>query len=247
MADPGRIPFKLDLTMCERTINAHINVPETSMRVTDLLPILHAFDEAVVGMAADKAQSDGQKISCRAGCGACCRQLAPVAESEAVYLADLVATMPPDRRQAVRERFCNAIAKIGEPLLERMRDTRALDTMEKRRQLGIEYFALGIPCPFLEDESCSIHQTRPMTCREYLVTSPPENCRTPGPETIRQVPVPIKLSQILYCFGDGKGNEATRWVPLILSLEWAESGRRREVDLQFPGPELFKNFASQIR
>jgi Fe-S-cluster containining protein len=36
-----------------------------------------------------------------------------------------------------------------------------------------------MPCPFLEDESCSIHPDRPLVCREYLVTSPAELCAGP--------------------------------------------------------------------
>ncbi len=43
------------------------------------------------------------------------------------------------------------------------------------------YFHLGIACPFLEDESCSIHADRPISCREYLVTSPAVNCADPKP------------------------------------------------------------------
>jgi len=198
-------------------------------------------------MAADKVQSEGLKISCRAGCGACCRQLAPVAESEAVYLAELVAAMPPERQEVVRARFRDALAALGEPFLERLRDPVNTETMEKRRRMGGEYFQRGVPCPFLEDESCSIHPNRPMSCREYLVTSPAENCRNPGPDTIRMTPLPLKLSQILYCFGDGVGNEATRWAPLVLSLEWAESRRRPDTEKQFSGPQLFKNFTAQIR
>ena len=52
------------------------------------------------------------------------------------------------------------------------------------RILGREYFQLGIPCPFLEEESCSIYHDRPITCREYLVTSPPAALRIFPPQKI---------------------------------------------------------------
>jgi Fe-S-cluster containining protein len=246
MAEDERVPFKLELTLCDRTIDAHVNIPNGSMRVADLLPILHSFDDAVVGMAADKTQSDGLKISCRAGCGACCRQVVPISEAEAVYIAELVDVMPPERQEVIRARFEQAIAALGTALLDRLRDTSKLKELDVRREIGSEYFRKGVPCPFLEDESCSIHPQRPMSCREYLVTSPAENCRQPSAETIRQVHVPVKLSQILYCFGDGAGNDRTRWVPLVLALEWTQA-RRSAPEKLFSGPELFKNFASQIR
>jgi Fe-S-cluster containining protein len=233
--------FKLELTLCDRTIEAEVPIPNQKMRVADLLPVLLSFDEAVVGMAADKAESEGRKISCREGCGACCRQLVPISEAEAVYLAELVAAMPAERQTRVRERFREALAALGEPLVERLRDTGQFKDLAARRVLGEEYFHRGVACPFLEDERCSIYPHRPMPCREYLVTSPAENCQKPTAETVRPVDVPIKLSQILYQFGDGVGNQPTRWIPLVLALELV--GEQRT----YPAPEMFKNFVSRIR
>jgi Fe-S-cluster containining protein len=244
MADE-RIPFRIELTLCERTIEAETAIPDAPMRVADLLPVLLSFDSAVVGMAADKTQSDGLKISCRAGCGACCRQVVPVSEAEAVYIAELVGTMPPERQARVRQRFHDALAALGAPLMDRMRDTTKLSDLSLRRELGQEYFSRGVPCPFLEDESCSIYDHRPASCREYLVTSPAVNCKAPSAETIRPVLIPLKLSTILYCFGDGAGNEGTRWVPLVGALEWA-AARDAAADRRFPGPELFKNFVNAM-
>jgi len=241
MAADERIGFKIELTLCDRTIEAEVPIPNQPMRVADLLPVLLAFDDAVNGMAADKAESEGRKISCREGCGACCRQLVPIGEAEAVYLAELVAAMPPERQARVRERFQEELAALGEEMVERLRDTSKFKDLAQRRELGKEYFRRGVPCPFLEDERCAIYPHRPMTCREYLVTSPAENCQKPSAETVRPVPIPIKLSQILYCFGDGIGNQSARWIPLVLALEFAGEQRC------FPAPEMFKNFVSRIR
>ncbi|MGE5567415.1 MAG: YkgJ family cysteine cluster protein [Rhodospirillales bacterium] len=240
-----RTSFKIELSLCDRTIEAEASVPNAPLRVADLLPILHSFDNAVVGMVASKTESDGKKISCRAACGACCRQLVPASEAEAVYLAELVAEMPPERQARVRRRFQEALEALGAPLVERLSDTTKLTDIELRREIGREYFSRGVPCPFLEDESCSIYEHRPMSCREYLVTSPAVNCRTPSAETIRQVVIPLKLSTILYCFGDGVGNEGTRWVPLVSALEWA-AARDTAALKRFPGPELFKNFVTAM-
>jgi hypothetical protein len=69
-----------------------------------------------------------------------------------------------------------------------------------------------VACPFLEDEACSIHADRPLSCREYLVTSPPELCAalSPGIEkaTLEARPSLALLDADLR---DG-------WLPLVLSL-----------------------------
>jgi len=61
-------------------------------------------------------------------------------------------------------------------------DRRPRGTAKERVEFSHAYFKLGIACPFLEDEACSTHPDRRMACREHLVSSPPENCRTPRPD-----------------------------------------------------------------
>jgi Fe-S-cluster containining protein len=172
--------------------------------------------------------------------------LVPVSEAEAIYLAELVEQMPPETRAVVRARFSEALTALGEGLVDRLRDTASLKTMESRREVGAEYFARGVACPFLEAESCSIHRHRPAACREYLVTSPAENCRRPGPDTIEMVRLPLKPSVILYCFGDGIGNETTRWVPLALALDWAEA-QKEKPQPTYNAPQMFRNFIAQAK
>ncbi len=84
------------------------------------------------------------------------------------------------------------------------------------------YFALGVPCPFLEDESCSIHPERPLVCREYLVTSPAELCAGPEQEGVTPVPVP-KVSMA----ARGLQDEKDDWFPLAMLMAWARTRSRK--------------------
>jgi hypothetical protein len=90
-------------------------------------------------------------------------------------------------------------------------------------ELNRRYMALSLPCPFLEDESCSIHPDRPVTCREYLVTLPAEHCADPSPEKVRRIPLRAHVSRALAEIDthDGRGI----WIPLVLSLDWSEAHR----------------------
>ncbi len=94
--------FKFELKIGEQMINASVNVPAEAIRPVDLLPILQGFSNAIVGAAAA-----GEAVSCRAGCGACCRQVVPISEMEAIYFAELIEEMPADRKATILARFAD--------------------------------------------------------------------------------------------------------------------------------------------
>ncbi len=104
-------------------------------------------------------------ISCGPGCGACCRQAVPVTAAELRAIRAWLDALPDDERLAHDRRIVATKARLDAS------DGEAIG-MENERA----YFALGIPCPFLVNESCSIHPARPLACREYVVTSDPAHC-----------------------------------------------------------------------
>jgi Fe-S-cluster containining protein len=233
--------LKFALNLGEKTMNASVKLPDEPIRPVDLLPILQGFSNAIVSGAI----SEDEPVSCRAGCGACCRQLVPISETEAFYLAEVIDAMPPDRKAAVAARFEEIAARMkAAGMMERLQP-EALTDAASRHAVGDEYFHFGLACPFLEDESCSIHPHRPLSCREYLVTSPAENCSKPSAGNIRMVPMPAKLSYVLFRFGDGKGKEPVKVIPLPLLLEFAAT-HRAEDQPRLPGTELFENFFGQV-
>ena len=61
----------------------------------------------------------------------------------------------------------------------------SFDHFEEQRELNLEYWALKIACPFLENESCSIYKDRPIACREYLVVTDPKHCAEARPENVK--------------------------------------------------------------
>jgi Fe-S-cluster containining protein len=211
----------------------------------DLLPLAQDLANAVVGAAVEDVVEQGEAISCKKGCGACCRQLVPISQVEARRIRDLVEQMPEPRRQEIRGRFARALERLKESgLLEQLRSREewAPDGVEK---IGVDYFRLGIPCPFLEDESCSIHPDRPITCREYLVTSPAEYCARPSRETVQTTRIPLKVWTAVARFDKlPPGERFIRWVPLILAPEWADA--HPDEAPPRPGPELLKELFEHL-
>ena len=172
--------------------------------------------DGITDHAAAKVEQADHRISCQKGCGACCRQMVPVTPVEARHLTAVVEAMPPERQAVVRARFKAAretlnAAQLGDP-------GHPEEDKPAYRAYGVGYFHMRVPCPFLEEESCSIHADRPLVCREYLVTSPPAACAALGTGQVRQVVMPLHVWAL---FGRSMaGDGGLDWMPLIHSLDY---------------------------
>ena len=232
MADSGHLTATLRLSAGGLNVSHPITVPAGEVAASEVVPALQELVNAVVSVAEQRSVAGGDAISCRKGCGACCRQLVPVSRTEGERLLDLMAALPAERRQALAARFAAAEQALTLGGL-------AGNDREDQRKLSLAYFALGIPCPFLEDESCSIHAERPLICREYLVTSPAELCAGPRQEGVTPVPVP-KLSLAARSLQD----EEDEWFPLALLMAWAR--RRPANGAKRKGPEWVTRFLKAV-
>ncbi len=103
MADKVRVSF--DLTIGAERVRASVDVPAAPVPARPLLPFFQGTAHQVIDSAVREARKRGETVSCRAGCGACCRQIVPVSEIEAHHLKELVDAMPEPRRTTVRARF----------------------------------------------------------------------------------------------------------------------------------------------
>jgi Fe-S-cluster containining protein len=241
---PEWLTIHIGLTISRVPVQMHIPVPTSPVRPIDLLPQFRAVAETLVQIGVRRVKEEGEAISCKKGCGACCRQLVPISEIEAPRIRAVVDALPEPRRTEVRRRFADARRRLEEAgLLEKLEHAERFPDL-KLRTLGQDYFILGIPCPFLEDESCSIYEERPVSCREYLVTSPAENCKQPTAETIRCVPLSAKVSTAMTRIEEDPRARFTRWVPLILAPDWAET--HADAGAPRPGPELLRELFQRL-
>jgi Fe-S-cluster containining protein len=243
-ADPRPPPematAALELSLLGARLRAELQVPAGPTRPDQLLPVFRALAETIVGLAVQRVEKAGQAVSCKKGCAACCRQLAPLTEPEAWYLRDLVEGLPEPRRSEVRARFDEVRRLVQEAgLRDKLLQPEDFPP-EQLQPVGLEYFALDIPCPFLEHEACSIYPERPLTCREYLVTSPAENCSRLTTATVRHVPLPGRVSTAVANLDRDPPARRVPWVPLSLALEWAAT--HPQPLPAHAGPELMRDF-----
>jgi Fe-S-cluster containining protein len=226
------------------SLSASVELPAGQTTLTKLLPIIQNLENAVIGRIADQARAAGSPISCRAGCGACCRQLVPVSLFEAEALTAWIKTLPEGQRAELERRFHRAFDALRDAgLIERIIEGRKTEDEEREMQLTIDYFHAGVACPFLENESCSIHPIRPLACREYMVTSPAELCRDPSVNDVHGVEMPIKFSRVLVSLGQGVHPDDPRGsIPLVFLLAWAGSGAKPGERISGLGQEVLRQF-----
>ena len=242
--DPhDRLTADVVLAVEGHRLQMRVSVDAGPTPVRDLIPVARAVAGAVVDIAVARSAEEGQAISCKKGCGACCRQMVPVGESEARQIRHRVESLPEPRRAEVRRRFEDAWRRLDDAGLFEVLQSRESWTPEDVERRGLEYFRLGIPCPFLEEESCSIHAERPLSCREYLVTSPAECCAAPTRENIDTLRIPLSVWPALALCDRPATGPFIPWVPLVLAPRWADDCPPPAAR---PGPEVVKQLFENL-
>lgn len=211
---PKKVSGTLVLNVSGKRIVKTITVPEGRTDLGTMIPEFQELTNLVVDATCKSLEEKGVFISCKKGCAACCRQLIPITHIETKGIIDVISRMPEQRRKTIIEKFEACSEKLSQAgLYEKVKNIGNL-SKDALTTLGIEYFNLQIPCPFLEDESCSIYKNRPLACREYLVTSPAINCTKPTRDSVQCVSIPIKLSVALAEIEASVLNREVRWTIL---------------------------------
>ncbi len=246
MSRPSREPvlYAVELETATGPLRGRVAVDPGPMRLADLVPAAVELTTVLVARANRREAAAGREVSCRAGCGACCRQMVPLSPPEAFHLADVIGAMPGDRREAALRRFVEIEAMLEEQgMVEELLDPSYED--EPVLRIAHAYFRLQAPCPFLLEESCGIHAQRPVACREYNVTSPAAWCTDPYAQPIAKVPMPLPLSAPLARLTAELTGTRPRLVPLTLLPRFV-ADHRELATRTWPGVELFGRFVAQL-
>jgi len=121
----------------------------------NLKAAIRAMYEAVDGLLEaflERAGSDGKPAECKNGCAFCCHQPVYALTHEVLYLKDFIDIGIPGKQKG---------------FIEHSRE-KSLLTLNKSLE---EQQAIKSACPFLENNSCSVYEARPMACRIYLSSS----------------------------------------------------------------------------
>lgn len=232
--------FDLNLETGLGPIQGRVAVKTAGTRLAEMAPMAFGITDILVDRALQREREAGREISCAVGCGSCCRQMVQISPCEVFYLTAIMDGFEEKRRAEYLSRF----RRIEQEIAERGITGAVLEPREAdgdAYSVAREYFSMEMPCPFLENESCSIYPNRPVACREYNVTSPATFCAAPYTNAIETVPMPIPLSVPLTQLAAKLTGLKSALIPLALAPQW--TARNREFGkMKWPGVELFQQF-----
>ena len=242
--EPRTLRATTELRIGGNLLKLKLVVPADEVPPESLLPTLQELSSLIVDGVEQKVHKQGVKISCKKGCGACCRQHVPISPAEARLMTAIVENMPDPGRSEIKKRFVQALQRLRESgIMDQAMNYHRLSEKETGAMVK-DYFELGIACPFLQDESCSIHPFRPLICREYLVISSPSHCAKLEEEQIKRLKLPVSVADTFSGMDGVRKKGENKYIPLLMALEWTE---KHADDCEYrPGPKWVQEFFADL-
>lgn len=218
--------FEISLNTPAGHITTAVEAPTGFVPVTAIVPLIRRLGEETQSLEVARSADSGKTPSCHKGCAACCRMLVPLSAPEVFVLREWVRTRPLDQQNHIAARFAETKSQllshgIWQRLSELCNAPERLND-DALEEVNREYYALRMPCPFLEEEVCTIYEERPAACRELLVTSPPERCDDLIHNPVEPIAAPVRVSTVLGLLWQQLTASPTRLIPLPLVFDWVE-------------------------
>lgn len=241
--------FEISLQTPSGEISTAVGVPTSFVPITAILPLMRSLGEEAQVLEQRRLLQAGQRVSCEKGCAACCRMLVPISVPEAFALTNTIDRLDQNERNRLLSKLDLAQQQLARAGILKQLSSLA-DSSEPLSDEAIEplnraYYALRMPCPFLDNETCSIYADRPAACRELAVTSPATECQDMTTQTVQPVPVAVRLSTALSLLWADLTGTAPRLIPLPLAVDWARRHKEEQTN-QWAGTELFEKAMDKI-
>lgn len=132
-----------------------------------------AFFNELYRQQEENLAKNGETLSCFKGCSRCCSLFigASVQEAEAIVYHLY-------QNEDKLQHFLDAYPVWRERVRAAGDLFRKPAAGDKNKNIGdlAAYAKSNIPCPFLDNDACSIYEVRPFVCAGLIVTTPPEWC-----------------------------------------------------------------------
>lgn len=234
--------LNLTITTSSGDVQAQIDVPTSFIPITHIVPVMQLLGDQAQDLEIANTLRTGKTISCQKGCAACCRQMIPVSPPEAFALMEAIHTLPQDHQARIKQNLAQTRLRLQMAgLLSSLQDLANSPnqmTDEDLDSLNRAYYALRLPCIFLENEICSIYEHRPAGCRGHLVSSPAELCQDMVNNPIQELHIPLRAGTVLSVLWADLMGEPVRLMPIPIACEWADT--HQDLNTQtWKGADLF--------
>lgn len=241
LSSPATERFEIAINTPAGRLTTAVDVPASFVPVTAIVPMLRRLGEEAQALEEARASEEGRRRSCRKGCAACCRLLVPLSPPEAYALMEFIRSLPARQQERISTRMAQAKSVLlshglWHRLLELGESSQPPDD-DALEPINQDYYALRMPCPFLEDDMCSIYEERPAACRELLVTSPAESCDDMSRNEVDPMPVPVRIGPVLGMVWSELTETPPRLIPLPIVSDWVER-HQRENEKMWQGSRL---------
>ena len=222
---PASERFEIALNTPAGRLTTAVDVPTGFVPVTAIVPLMRRLGEETQALEEAKVFDEGLPRSCQKGCAACCRMLVPLSPPETFSLSEFIRSLPSEQQARIAARLSHAKSVLLTHglwnQLTELAESPQPPEDDMLEPINQAYYALRIPCPFLEDDLCSVYDERPAACRELLVTSPAEQCQDMAKNPVVPIPVPVRIGPALGLLWGELTNTPPRLIPLPIALDWA--------------------------
>ena len=244
-----RLPRKTNVEQKHRLIDFYnfmtiTNYNYNEVGPTALVPEAFKLADRIARNGVEREAKLGSKVSCAKGCAACCSWLVRVSIPEALYLYERILECEKHRRDKILGQFFKAREILKENGLaekinrDLIREPGDVFYDHRLHLLSRCYRSLRLTCLFLEEKTCSIYSWRPITCRQYYVTSPASHCMDPFKKNVRRVSLAFNVADLVDRMAADLLNQPMRMIALPLAVNWA-AAHKHLAKLRWPRRQLF--------
>jgi Fe-S-cluster containining protein len=195
--DSSRTTIPFEVFAAERILRLSISLVSRPVPLSELVPMACQLSQAIVEATSHRIEESDGRIACRKGCDACCSYLIPISPAEAYHIRDKIFKLPQSEQKTLFRSCQHTTRQLVDHKIPATLFSPTQDHGERLEILSDWYRELNLPCPFLVNHACCIYDFRPLACREYFVTSHPSKCRPESTERSTQIPMPLRIAEVL--------------------------------------------------
>jgi len=231
-----------DLSVADKKVPFRISITAKRAKLADIVPPARTIADKLILAFLETLAQNGQSISCRKGCSACCRYLIPLSVPEIFRFREELLAMPKDKGSRILKSCAVAAKRILDESSESLdADIITKNNLDQTDHLSKWYAGLKLPCPFLSEGLCELYEQRPLACRQHIVTGSSFFCHPDNRGKPDVIAMPVNVLEAVGQLTAELENSEIEALMLPLAFSWAQDNLRR-AERTWPAVTMVKRF-----